>query len=58
MCNPLLNAQHNKTACNIEVGSFFGVGLLAYNWWFINVNLVGVKAKNISCSDVCKRDQI
>lgn len=30
----------------------------AYNWWFINVNLVGGKPKNISCSDVYKRDQI
>lgn len=23
--NPLLNAQQNKTAYNIEVGSFFGI---------------------------------
>lgn len=29
-----------------------------YNWWFINVNLVGGKPEDISCSDVCKRDQI
>lgn len=40
----------------LEVSS--ELGGWAHNLWFINVNLAGGKPKNISCSDVCKRDQI
>lgn len=40
----------------LEVSS--ELGSWAHNLWFINVNLAGGKPKNISCSDVCKRDQI